>query len=338
MAVVKANAYGHGDVPLAMAAVQQGVDWLAVGQCPEGVTLRQADIRIPILVLGPVWREDAESLVAYHLQSAIGSPEEAAWLQAEAARRGFCHRVHINVDTGMGRLGMPPAAVSALLQTLCQSPHLQVEGLMTHLATADTVDHTTVQEQLTRFGGVIQQLASQGQIPPSIHAANSAALYRYPQSHYTLVRAGIALYGSHPFDAPEAALLRPVLTWKTRLARVQEMAAGCGISYGHTFITRRRSRIGTLPVGYADGVCRQLSNAGEVLVQGQRVPIVGAVCMDLCMVDLTDIPSAQVGDEVVLIGDQGRERITADDMARRCGRIPYEIFCAIGPRVTRHYL
>jgi alanine racemase len=152
------------------------------------------------------------------------------------------------------------------------------------------------------------------------------------------VRAGLTLYGSHPFDAPAAAVLQPVLTWKTRLARIQEVPAGEGISYGHTFMTSRVSRIGTLSVGYADGLCRKLSNTGEVLVQGQRAPLVGQITMDMCMIDLTDIPPARLGDDVVLIGAQGSERLTADEMAGRCGRIPYEVFCAIGPRVSRRYL
>jgi alanine racemase len=338
MAVVKANAYGHGAGALAAVAVQQGAALLAVAQCQEGVALRQEGITAPILVLGTIWPEDVEALMAYRLRPVVGSYEEAVGVQLEAERRGLYCPVHVNIDTGMGRLGFLPRMVPALAQKLGTYTHLRVEGLMTHLATADTADARTVHEQLDRFAWVVRAFAAQGVTPRYIHVANSAALYRYPQSHYTLVRPGIALYGSHPFEASEAAALRPVLTWKTRLARVQETPAGWGIGYGHTFVTKRPSVIGTLPVGYADGLCRGLSNVGEVLVHGRRAPLVGLICMDMCMVDLTDIPRVRVGDEVVLIGAQGSERITVEDMARRCGQISYEIFCAIGQRVTRRYV
>jgi alanine racemase len=338
MAVMKADAYGHGAVPLAAVAVQQGAAWLGVAQCQEGVILRQAGITAPILVLGHLWPEDIEALLAYHLCPAVGSQEDMLQLQLAAARRGLVYPIHVNVDTGMGRLGVLTDRVPAFLQKLPTCANLRVEGLMTHLATVDAVDTYTVQEQLRRFRWVVQRFAAHGIRPQVVHAANSAALFRYPQSHYTLVRPGIALYGSHPFEAPDAASLRPVLTWKTRLSRVQEVPAGYGISYGHTFVTRRLSIIGTLPVGYADGLCRGLSNVGDVIVHGQRVRLAGSVCMDMCTVDLTDVPRACVGDEVVLIGAQGNVRITADEMAQRCSRIPYEIFCAIGPRVLRRYV
>jgi alanine racemase len=338
MVVIKANAYGHGAGPLAAVAVQHGAAFLAVAQCQEGVALRQEGITAPILVMGPVWPGDIEALVAYDLRFAVGSHDDAVRLQREAESRGQYCSVHVNIDTGMGRLGLLPTMLPAFVQKLGTYTHLRVEGLMTHLATADTADRHTVRKQLARFHRTVQMFTAQGMTPRYIHAANSAAIYRYPQSHFTLVRPGIALYGSHPFEAPEAAALRPVLTWKTRLARVQEIPAGCGVSYGHTFVTDRLSVIGTLPVGYADGLCRGLSNVGEVLVRGRRVPLVGQICMDMCMVNLTEVPQACVGDEVVLIGTQGGERITADDMAKRCGRIPYEIFCAIGQRVPRCYV
>jgi alanine racemase len=338
MAVVKANAYGHGAEPLAAVALQEGASCLAVARCQEGISLRQYGITAPILVLGPVWPEDVEALVACRLSSVVGALEDARRLNQEAERQGQCYPVHVKVDTGMGRLGLLPAMAPALFDTLQTLRNLYLEGLMTHLATADLADDCTVREQLQRFYQVVQICATLGLTPRYVHAANSAALYRYPKSHGTLVRSGIALYGSHPFDAPEAALLQPVLTWKTRIARVQAWSPGCGISYGHTFITQRPSRIGTLPVGYADGFCRRLSNVGEVLVHGQRTPLVGQISMDMCMIDLTEVPHAEVGDEVMLLGPQGTERITAEEMAWRCGSIPYEIFCAISQRVPRCYV
>jgi alanine racemase len=338
MAVVKANAYGHGAEPLAAVALQEGASCLAVARCQEGISLRQAGITAPILVLGPVWPEDVEALVAYRLSSVIGALEDARRLNQEAKRQGQCYPVHVKVDTGMGRLGLLPAMTPDLCDTLQSLRNLHLDGLMTHLATADLADDCTVRAQLRCFYQVMRTCATRGLTPRYVHAANSAALYRYPQSHGTLVRSGIALYGLHPFDAPAAALLQPVLTWKTRIARVQKCSSGCGISYGHTFITQRPSRIGTLPVGYADGLCRRLSNVGEVLVHGQRVPLVGQISMDMCMIDLTEVPYAEVGDEVVLLGSQGAACITAEEMASRCGTIPYDIFCAISQRVPRRYV
>lgn len=338
MAVVKANAYGHGAGPLAAVALQEGASCLAVARCQEGITLRQHGIEAPILVLGPVWPEDVEALVSHRLTAVIGALDDARRLNHEAKRQGQCYPVHVKVDTGMGRLGLLPEMTPTLFDALQMLQNLRLEGLMTHLATADLVDDGTVREQLRRFQQVVRACAALGLTPRYVHAANSAALYRYPKSHGTLVRPGITLYGSHPFDAPEAAVLQPVLTWKTRIARIQELSPGCGISYGHTFMTQRPSRIGTLPVGYADGFCRRLSNMGEVLVHGQRAPLVGQISMDMCMIDLTEVPRAGVGEEVVLIGAQGAERITADEMASRCGCIPYEVFCAISQRVPRRYV
>lgn len=339
MAVIKADAYGHGATPLANVALCEGASWLAVARCQEGMQLRQHGIDAPILVLGPVWAEEVSALMAYRLTPVVSSVEEAICLDREAGRRRMdYYEVHVKVDTGMGRLGLTVDQMPALLNRCREFGHLEIEGLMTHLATADLPDEHVTRLQLDRFCKVIEAWAERGFKPRYIHAANSAAVYRYPYSHHTLVRTGLALYGVHPFEAPAAMRLQPVLTWKTRLARIQEVPAGHGISYGHTFVTSRPSRIGTLTVGYADGLSRALSNIGEVLVQGRRAPLVGQITMDMCMIDLTDIPLASPGDEVVLIGAQGTDHLTVDEMAARCGRIPYEIFCAISPRVTRRYI
>jgi alanine racemase len=247
-------------------------------------------------------------------------------------------QVHVNVDTGMGRLGVRPQRLPALLNHMETLTHLQWQGIMTHMATADLPDPCILQAQWQRFCHVVQTLHDRGVTPCYHHAANSAALYRFPQTHGQLVRPGLALYGVHPFEAPEADTLRPVLSWKTRLVRIETVASGCGVSYGHTFVTARRSRIGTLSVGYADGLCRRLSNVGEVLVRGRRAPLVGQITMDMCMIDVTDIPQAQIGDEVVLIGAQGGDCITVEAMASHCGQIPYEVFCGISARVPRRYI
>ena len=338
MAVVKADAYGHGAGPLAAVAVKHGVAWFGVARCQEGVALRQYGIDAPILIMGPTWPGEVEALIEYRLTPTIGAFEEAANFQRAARRRGLVYPIHVKIDTGMGRFGVTPECVPALLEQLGTCSHLHLEGLMTHLACADTPDVASVQCQLARFQAVLQQFATQGLRPRYIHAANSAGLYRYPESHWTLVRSGIALYGAHPFPAPGAEALRPVLTWKTHPARGQAVPAGCGISYGYPFVPSRPSVIGTLPVGYADGLSRHLANVGQVLIHGQRVPLVGQICMDMCMVDLTDLACAHVGDEVVLLGAQGAARITAEEMAARCGCIPYEVFCAISQRVPRRYI
>jgi alanine racemase len=338
MAVVKANAYGHGAVPLAFVALQAGATWLAVARGHEGVTLRQQGIKAPILVLGPVWAEDVSTLVTYQLTAVVGTPDDAERLHSEAQRQEQFYRIHTKIDTGMGRLGLTPEMIPTFLEKLHKWSSLRLEGLMTHLATADETDERTVKIQLQKFHQVVRACAAQGIAPRYIHAANSAALYRYPVSHGTMVRPGIALYGSHPFEAPDAGALRPVLTWKSRIVRVQTMPPESGISYGHTFVTRRRSCVGTLPVGYADGLNRRLSNVGEVLIHGKRAPIVGQITMDMCLIDLTDIPQASIGDEVVLIGSQDTDRITVEEIAASCGQIPYEVFCAISHRVPRRYV
>ena len=338
MAVLKADAYGHGAGPLAAVAVKHGVAWFGVARCQEGVALRQYGIDAPILILGPTWPEEVEPIIEYRLTPTIGACEDVANFQRAARQRSRVYPIHVKIDTGMGRFGVTPGSVPALLEHLGTCSHLYLDGLMTHLACADTPDVASVQCQLDRFRAVLRQFAAQGLTPRYIHAANSAGLYRYPESHWTMVRSGIALYGAQPFSAPGTEALRPVLTWKTYLARVQAVPAGCGISYGYTFVTHRPSIIGTLPVGYADGLNRNLSNVGQVLIHGQRVPLVGQICMDMCMVDLTDLACAHVGDEVVLLGAQGDERITAEEIAKRCGCIPYEVFCAISQRVPRRYV
>ncbi|WP_089719907.1 alanine racemase [Candidatus Entotheonella palauensis] len=338
MAVVKANAYGHGAIALAESALQAGATWLAVARCDEGMVLRLHGIDAPILLLGPVWPGEVDTLLTYRLTPVIGSLEAARLVQQQAQQRGQRVAVHVNVDTGMGRLGLQPHHIPALLDEMETLTHLDWQGVMTHLATADHPDERILQEQWQGFCRVVQTLHDRGVAPRYLHAANSAALYRFPQTHGQIVRPGLALYGVHPFEAPAADVLRPVLRWKTRLARLATLSPGHGVSYGHTFVASRPSRIGTLPVGYADGLCRRLSNVGEVLVHGQRAPFVGQITMDMCMIDVTDIPQAQMGDEVVLIGAQGSDRITVEAMASHCGQSPYEVFCAISARVPRRYI
>ncbi len=339
MAVVKADAYGHGAVVLAEAALASGTTWLGVARCLEGAALRQQGIRAPILVLGPTWPEELDALVHHRLTPTVGRCEDADRLNREAARRRLTYPMHLKVDTSMSRYGLLPRDCAAFLDKLGEWSHLRLQGVMTHLATADAPDDGSgTRRHLDDFRGVLRAAADQGIQPRYVHAAGSAGIFRYPESHGNLVRPGISLYGSHPFPSRRAGELRPVMRWTTRLIRIQAVPAGTGVSYGHTFVTRRPSRLGTLPVGYADGLDRGLSNRGEVLIRGRRAPMVGRVCMGLCVIDLTDVPQAKVGDEVVLIGAQGQDRLTVDDMAERCGRIPYEVLCAVGQQVPRRYV
>ena len=339
MAVVKADAYGHGAAVLAEAALAGGATWLGVARCLEGAALRQQGIRAPILMLGPTWPEEIEALVHYRLTPTVGHCEDAERLNREAARRRLTYPMHLKVDTGMSRYGLPPQDCAAFFSKLAEWPHLHLQGVMTHLATADAPDDGSgTRRQLDSFRDVLQAAADQDVRPRYVHAAGSAGIFRYPDSHWNLVRPGISLYGSHPFPSRHACALRPVMRWTTRPIRIQAVPAGTGVSYGHTFVTPRPSRLGTLPVGYADGLDRGLSNVGEVLIRGRRAPLVGRVCMGLCVIDLTDIPKAQVGDEVVLIGAQGQDRLTIDDVAEQCGRIPYELLCAVGQQVPRRYV
>lgn len=339
MAVVKADAYGHGAAVLAEAALANGVTWLGVARCLEGAALRQQGIRAPILVLGPTWPQEIDALLYHRLTPTIGRCEDADRLNRAAARHRLTYPMHLKVDTSMSRYGLLPQDCAAFFDKLGKWPHLHLQGVMTHLATADAPDDDSgTRRHLDKLRGVLQAAAAQGVQPHYVHAAGSAGIFRYPESHGNLVRPGISLYGSHPFPSRRACELRPVMRWTTSLIRIQAVPADTGVSYGHTFVTQRPSLLGTLPVGYADGLDRGLSNVGEVLIHGRRAPMVGRVCMGLCVIDLTDVPQAQIGDEVVLIGAQGQNRLTVDDVAERCGRIPYELLCAIGQQVPKRYV
>jgi alanine racemase len=337
MAVLKADAYGHGAVRVARTAVLNGADYLATACLSEAIALRRHGIATPILILGytPPWQ--AEEILRYELTATCFSLEPLRHL-ARAARalgRGPA-RVHLKIDTGMGRLGVLPTEAAAFVAAARALPDVEVEGIYTHFASADAVDPASTLEQIRRFDAAIEQITLDGWRPRFLHAANSAGTLRFPQAHYTMVRSGIALYGLDPsafVRCPDGFL--PALTFKTLVAQVKELPPGSPISYGGTFITQRPSRIAVLPVGYGDGFRRSPQNWGYVLVRGQPAPIVGVVCMDMCMIDVTDVPGARAGDEVVLIGRQGQAEITAADVARRLGTITYEVVTQILARVPR---
>ncbi len=336
-AVVKANAYGHGLVPLAQAALQAGATRLVVHRLEEGLALRAAGITAPILLLGYVPLAAAAQVARYDLIPTVITLEFVRALAAHASP-ARPHPVHINVDTGMGRYGLLPPEVVDFLRALREIPGVQVEGLYTHFATADEADTTYLRHQWRVFQDVLAAVDAAGLMPPIRHACNSAATFALPEAHLDAVRPGIATYGLRPslaWDAPVP--LRPVLTWKSRVARVRTLPPGSGIGYGRTYITQRPTTVALVPVGYGDGYVRRLSNRAQVLVRGRRAPVVGRVSMDQIVVDVSAIPGVALEDEVVLLGRQGEEHIPAEEIAAWAETINYEVTTLLLPRVTRVY-
>jgi len=337
LAVVKADAYGHGAVPVARAALEAGADMLAVAIPEEGIELREAGITAPILVLGGIDEEAAEAVVAGDLTQVVFDEPCVRALSDAGVRLGRTARVHLKLDTGMSRIGVRTEAEAAALTALIDSlPGIELTGCFTHMATADEPDSAGTLVQIARFEALCEAIARVHPAPITRHAANTASIFRYPQAHFDMVRGGIALYGYPP--VPGVAGLQPAMRWVTRAVYVKTIAPGDRVSYGGTFTASRDTRVMTVPVGYADGYRRGLSGKGCVLVRGRRAPILGRVCMDQIMVDVTDIPGAQAGDEVVLLGRQGVACIDAEEMAGWLGTISYEVLCAPSRRVPRVYI
>jgi len=335
MLVLKADAYGHGAIRVAHTAQAHGAAVLAVATLGEARTLREAEIAAPILVLGytPPWQ--APEALRLGAACTLFDWETAEVLAAAGQAAGLPATVHVKVDTGMGRLGLHPAEVVDFMRALAALPGLRVEGLYTHFATADSADEAFARLQLARFQEVLAALDAARLRPPLIHAANSAALLRFPAARFDMVRPGLACYGLDP--APETPLppdFRPVLSFHSEVAQVKQVPAGAPLSYGGIFVTPRPSTIATIPVGYADGL-RRAPPWQAVLVGGRRAPIVGRICMDYALLDVTDIPGVQRGDPVTLIGAQGDAYIGADEVAAWLGTINYEVVTTLLPRVPR---
>ncbi len=336
MAVVKANAYGLGAVPVAQAAIRAGAAWCGVARLEEGLELRRAGLDCPILLLGYTPLGRIEEAIAYRLSMAVWDGFQIHVVSSAAERIGKAARVHLKVDSGMGRLGVQPQDAVEMARQIVKTPGLAFEGMFTHFPRADEADQQPTNEHERNFREVLQAIQSAGLRPSIVHAANSAAALTRPSATFDLVRTGIALYGINP--SKECILpsgFHQAVTWKTVLSHVKILPPGRGISYGHDYVTRQTERIGTLAVGYADGFRRLRKN--EVLVGGKRVPVVGRVCMDQAMVQLDELPEARMGDEVTLIGKQGDERITVDEVAERWGTNNYEVVCGIAARVGRVY-
>lgn len=338
MAVVKADAYGHGAVPVARRLLAAGAEWLGVAGVAEGLELRRAAIDAPVLLLQGIHPSQAPRALELDLTPIVYSRETAEALAAAASRAGRRLPVHVKVDTGMARLGVNGDELGSFLEWFKGFDSLEIEGICSHMALAEEPESALSVRQKERFATALA-LAEDHDLRPRLrHLANSAAAILDPATHYDLVRLGISLYGAHPGPRTHGKLsLEPALTWKSFLWQIRDVPPDTPVSYGGTWRTDRCSRIGVLPVGYADGYSRRLSSNADVLVRGRRCPVVGRVCMDLTMIDVTDVPEARPGDEAVLLGAQGSERIGADEMAERLGTISYEVLTSIGKRVPRVY-
>ncbi len=339
LAVVKADAYGHGADRVAPALQQAGADLFGVAMVEEGVELRRVRVSRPILVLGGVYPGQETELLAHELVPVIFEMETARRLNALALADGRRLSYHLKLDSGMGRLGFRAEELPATLTALAELPGLVMDGLISHLAVADDPTHPFTAEQAGLFREALSLVRAAGFTPRYIHLSNSAALFSQQFPECNLVRPGIALYGGLPApDFAERLDLRPVMSFRTAVAQLKEVPAGTGVSYGHRFVAGRSTRLAAIPVGYADYYSRHLSNVGEVLIRGRRARVAGTVCMDWTLIDVTDIPQVQVGDEVTLLGSDNGQSITAEEWAQRIDTINYEVFCQVSKRVPRFYL
>ncbi len=334
---VKANAYGHGLRAMGLAAEEAGLDYLGVAHLQEGVQLREAGVTLPILVLGAIHADQIPDFIRYDLEVSVSSRFKADLVASACERLGRVCRVHLEVDTGMQRTGVRPGTAVELFAHLRDLPCVEVVGIYSHLATADLPGDPFALAQIAAFEALLRDPVFAG-VPLLRHLCNSGGTAHFPQAHYDMVRPSIMVFGYPPEQAPGALQgLAPCFSLKSKVSYFKVVEAGQGISYGHTYVTSRRTRIVTVPVGYGDGYRRALSNRAEVLIRGRRFPIVGTICMDQLMVDVGDT-EVRVGDEVVLIGRQGAEEIPLVEIARLCGTIPYEILCQFNGRIPRVYV
>jgi len=335
LVTVKADAYGHGLIPVAERLASCRADWLGVASIDEGIKLREAHIKLPVLVLGLVLKKDIEPLFRYGLTATICDEELACILNKKAMLSGRPINVHIKVDTGMGRIGILYKDAAGFIKKVHKLRFINIEGIFTHFPLADKDKDFTL-HQIGLFNHLLRKLREDGIHIPLVHAANSMGVIAYKDSHFNMVRPGLVIYGLYPRPARENITLKPVLSLKTRVVYSKDVPRGSGISYGHDYITKKDTGIVTLPIGYGDGYPRNLSNRAPVLIGGKRFRVSGKICMDQLMVDVGDARVA-VGDEVVLIGSQGKNKITTEELAFLSGTIPYEIACGLGSRIPRIY-
>lgn len=339
MAVVKADAYGHGSVTVARTALKHGASWLGVATIPEGIELRQAGIQAPILLLGATnTSEQVRAIEQWQLQPTLCTPKQALIFSETLAslRDAAPLPVHLKIDTGMSRLGMPWQQAAEFTQLVARLPHLQIASVYSHLATADDPDPTIMRQQHDRFQQAIAQLQTIGVTPPCLHIANSAATLVDATLHYDLVRVGLATYGLYPAPHLRPVIdLKPVMQVKARVTQVKRIEPGTGVSYGYQYVADRQILMAVVGIGYADGIPRNLSNRMSALIRGQRVAQIGSVTMDQLMLDVSCIPDLQAGEIVTLLGQDGKEYISADDWADSLGTISWEILCGFKHRLPR---
>lgn len=337
--VVKANAYGHGLVPVSKALLQAEAKFLAVAFIQEGVALRQAGMKAPILVLTPTLPAEIPILLKCKLIPQVSSVEGVKEISKAARKWGIkTVAVHVKIDTGMARVGVQTSQVIREIEAIRHVPGIQITGVYTHLATADWTDPKYAWRQITLFKQALEKIHRTG-ISPATHVANSAALITYyPQSKGTWVRPGIALYGVYPNPSMKSRVkLMPVMQLKTRILHVKTLEKGESVSYGRTYKAKKRIKVATLGIGYADGLLRSLSNKGSCLIRGKRVPLIGTICMDMCMADVSNVPGVKMGDVATLFGRDGKAVLPVEEQAAKAGTISYELLCAVGERVPRIY-
>ncbi|MFZ1747059.1 MAG: alanine racemase [Nitrospirales bacterium] len=341
LAVIKADAYGHGAIPVAQTLEHLGIFGFGVASVMEGITLREHHIHCPILVMGPILPQHLSEIIHHQLTPVISRAEILQQLIELLFPRATPFPIHLKVDTGLHRLGFEnDEALSLLGKLFLSAPLIEIEGLLSHFADADNQDHTLTNVQIKNFLAFIDQAKQLGVQPPILHMANSAGILFHPTAHLGMVRPGLMLYGYAPRQesSPQSHILEPVMQATTYLAHLRSLQPGEIVGYNALFRTRRPSQIAVLPVGYTHGFPRHLTGIGHVLIKGEQAPIIGKICMDMMMVDVTDIPHPTVGDEVVLLGKQGTRKITAEDHAGWLNTIPYEVLCGIGGKANRIYL
>ncbi len=338
LAVVKADAYGHGAVTVARTVLQSGAGWLGVATVPEGIEIREAGIKAPILILGAVHTPDQIGAIArWQLQPTICTPQQALMFSEILATIPDRHPlpVHIKFDTGMSRLGLSWQQAVEFVQLVQQLPNLEIKSIYSHLATAESLDRTVMRQQQARFEAAIAQIEAAGIALPLLHLANSAATLTDQTLHYDLVRVGLAIYGLYPAAHLKNVTLKPALQVKARVTQVKKIPPQTGVSYGHTFVSKRELYLAVVGIGYADGVPRSLSNQTTALIRGQRVPQIGTITMDQLMLDASAIADLEVGEVVTLLGHEGSQQISADDWAKQAGTISWEILCGFKHRLPR---
>ena len=339
MAIVKANAYGHGMLEVSRVCIEQGAAYLAVANPEEALTLRENDIEVPILVLGWMPPEYAAAMIENHVDVTVFEPETAQVLSRAAVAAGQAARIHLKIDTGMGRLGFDPNPQSLeAIRGIASLPGIEIQGIFSHLATSDETDKTFAYQQLEVFRQFTADLEKMGVSIPIHHLANSGAIMEMPEAQLDMVRAGIIIYGLYPSDEVDHSIIKliPAMTLKSRISFVKTLPAEHSVSYGRTYVSKEEIKVATVPIGYADGYSRLLSNRGWAVIRGRRVPLIGRVCMDQVMFDVTDLGEVKTGDEVILFG-KPEDGVTADDLAAVIGTINYEIVCSPHSRVARTF-